>query len=123
MEFDPTKAIWVQLVTEFSRRIATGDWAAGDRVAPVRELAAEFGVNPNTVQKSLTELDRLGLSTADRTAGRYVTTDTRLVRETRLALAAEAADTFLVAAEGLGLTASDAMDLVQQRWDAHREEN
>ena len=42
-------------------RILSGQWAAGERIPAVRELAVEFGVNPNTMQRSLSELERDGL--------------------------------------------------------------
>ena len=73
MEFDATRPIWLQLVAEFSRRIAVGLWPPGHRIPGVRDLAAELNVNPNTVQRSLAELERQSLCYTDRTAGRYVT--------------------------------------------------
>ncbi|HIW66539.1 MAG TPA: GntR family transcriptional regulator, partial [Candidatus Dietzia merdigallinarum] len=48
MQFDNSSPIWTQLVAEFSRRIVTGDWAPGEKMPGVRELAADLGVNPNT---------------------------------------------------------------------------
>mgnify|MGYP001578707251 CR=1 FL=1 len=66
MEFDPGQPIWLQLVREFTRRIATGAWPAGERVPSVRDLASELGVNPNTVQRALAELERTRLAVAER---------------------------------------------------------
>lgn len=43
MDFDPGQPIWLQLVREFTRRIATGAWPAGERVPSVRDLAGELG--------------------------------------------------------------------------------
>lgn len=123
MEFDATKAIWSQLVTEFSRRIATGEWAAGARIDSVRELAADLGVNPNTVQRALGELDRLGLTAPERTAGRFVTTDVAQIRSTRLALAASGADEFIEHMRGLGLTEPEALDLLSSRWETIAKEH
>ena len=121
MEFDATKAIWVQMVTEFSRRIATGEWVPGARIDSVRELAAELGVNPNTVQRALGELDRLGLTVAERTAGRFVTTDESLVHSTRLTLATTSVDDFVTQMRGLGVTEPEAIDLLVERWATPRE--
>ena len=55
MQFDSAQPIWLQLVDEFSRRIAAGEWRAGARISPVRELASELTVNPNTVQRAFAE--------------------------------------------------------------------
>ncbi|WP_309127191.1 GntR family transcriptional regulator [Microbacterium sp.] len=119
MRIDDSRPIWAQLVDEFRRRIAAGEWTPGSKVSSVRELALEMGVNPNTVQKALGEVDRLGLTTTERTAGRFVTEDERAVARDRAVLAESTADGFVVAAAGLGMTLAEAHDLLAQRWDAH----
>ena len=116
MNFDPGQPIWLQLVREFTRRIATGEWRAGQRVPSVRDLAAELGVNPNTVQRALAELERTRLAVAERTAGRFVTTDAGLIAEAQFGLAQAAADSYIAAARGLRLGQAAALDLLTQRW-------
>ena len=116
MRFDPGQPIWLQLVREFTRRIATGTWPAGERVPSVRDLAAELGVNPNTVQRALAELERARLAVAERTAGRFVTTDTVLIAEAQLSSAQNAVDVFIAAARGLQLRPEAALNLVAERW-------
>ncbi|MGC4151907.1 MAG: GntR family transcriptional regulator [Propionicimonas sp.] len=116
MNFDPGQPIWLQLVREFTRRIATGEWRAGQRVPSVRDLAAELGVNPNTVQRALAELERTRLAVAERTAGRFVTTDARLITDAQLGLAQAATDAYIAAAHGLRLDLDAAVDLVARRW-------
>ncbi len=118
MDFDTSTPIWLQLVAEFTRRIATGAWPPGGKVPSVRELAAECGVNPNTVQRALAELERDHLAVAERTAGRFVTTDTDRVQTARLSLAAAAADAFVATARGLHLSPDAARTLLTDRWDA-----
>ncbi|MDO5627032.1 MAG: GntR family transcriptional regulator [Mobilicoccus sp.] len=119
MEFDPSRPIWHQLVQEFSRRIVTGEWASGARIGGVRELAGDLGVNPNTVQRALSELERDGLCRSERTAGRFVTDDETRVRALRRTLAADAADEFITRAKGFGIPRSDATALVTERWADH----
>ncbi len=116
MDFDPGQPIWLQLVREFTRRIATGAWPAGERVPSVRDLAGELGVNPNTVQRALAELERTRLAVAERTAGRFVTTNAELITQAQLGLARAAADTFIAAAHGLQLLPEAALNLVAERW-------
>ncbi|MGC3955746.1 MAG: GntR family transcriptional regulator [Propionicimonas sp.] len=101
---------------EFTRRIATGEWTAGQRMPSVRDLAAELGVNPNTVQRALAELERKRLAVAERTAGRFVTTDAALIAEAQFGLAQAAADTYIAAARGLRLDQEAALELLAQRW-------
>lgn len=117
MQIDDARPIWAQLVDEFRRRIATGEWSTGDKVPSVRELALELGVNPNTVQKALGEVDRLGLTTTERTAGRFVTPDETAVADARSALAAATAESFVTAATGLGMSLAEAHELLAQRWE------
>lgn len=116
MEFDPGQPIWLQLVREFTRRIATGAWPAGERVPSVRDLGGELGVNPNTVQRALAELERTRLAVAERTSGRFVTTDSDLIAQAQLGLAQAAADAFIAAAHGLQLRQEAALSLVAERW-------
>ena len=116
MEFDTGSPIWAQLVTEFSRRIVTEEWSAGDRIPGVRELASGLGVNPNTVQRALAELERRGLCRSERTAGRFVTTDGPTIDDLRAELAREAADDFVRRARGLGMGPARARQLIEERW-------
>ena len=119
MQFDTASPIWVQLVAEFSRRIVVGEWAPGDRVAGVRELAVDLGVNPNTVQRALAELERQGLARSERTAGRFVTADEDRINALRSELAREAADDFVSRARGFGMQRDQARALIDERWDHH----
>lgn len=116
VKLDPTQPIWLQLVREFARRIATGDWPAGSRIPSVRELASELGINPNTVQRALAELERDGLAYSERTSGRFVTTDEERAHSVRMSLAETAADAFVQRARGLGLTSTQAQSLIGARW-------
>ncbi|MFK4762308.1 GntR family transcriptional regulator [Microbacterium sp. ZW T5_45] len=119
MQIDDSRPIWAQLVDEFRRRIVAGEWPAGARVPSVRELALDLGVNPNTVQKALGEIDRLGLTATERTAGRFVTADDGTVAGGRAALAESAADRFAAEAHGIGMTLVEATELLSTRWATH----
>lgn len=119
MQIDDSRPIWAQLVDEFRRRIAAGEWATGVKVPSVRELALELGVNPNTVQKALGEVDRLGLTTTERTAGRFVTSDQASVSDARTELAAATADSFVHSVTGLGMGLREATGLLSSRWAVH----
>ena len=116
MQIDDSRPIWAQLVDEFRRRIVGGEWPISARVPSVRDLAIDLGVNPNTVQKALTEVDRLGLTTTERTAGRFVTSDESAVSDGRAALAAATADGFAQAAQGIGMSLEEAQRLLAERW-------
>lgn len=119
MQFDTASPIWTQLVAEFARRIVVGEWAAGERLPGVRDLATDLGVNPNTAQRALAELERQGLCHSERTAGRYVTDNTERIDTLRSDLAQSAADEFVSRARGFRLTTNQAQELIAMRWGSH----
>lgn len=121
MHFDTSSPIWTQLVEEFSRRVVTGEWAAGAKMPGVRELAAGLGVNPNTAQRALAELERLELCRSERATGRFVTEDASRIDEVRADLASGAADEFVRRVRGLNMARPQAKALLDQRWDSHDE--
>ena len=67
--------IYSQLVERIKLGIVSGSFRPGERLPSVRDMAAEAGVNPNTMQRALQELERDGMVYAQRTAGRFVTED------------------------------------------------
>ncbi len=71
-KFHSDSPIYVQIMEELKLMIARGILKPGDRVAPVRELALSAGVNPNTMQKALSELAREGYFYSESTSGRFV---------------------------------------------------
>lgn len=123
MEFDTSSPIWGQLVTEFSRRVVVGEWELGSRIPGVRDLAGGLGVNPNTVQRALSELERQGLCRSERTAGRFVTTDEDRVDSLRAELAQGAADDFIRRAHGLRMPQAQARRLIDERWHSHEHDD
>lgn len=117
MAIEGSGPVWVQLVTAFRARIASGIWSPSAQIPSVRELALSEGVNPNTVQRALGELDREGLTLTERAHGRFVTDDIALIADVRRELAAEATRTHVSALRALGLTRADARTLLDHHWN------
>ena len=86
--------IYMQIMNRVRGAVASGELAPGERVASVREMAADFEVNPNTMQRALNELEREGLLVSERTAGRFVTMDRKLIAQLKREAAEDAADAF-----------------------------
>lgn len=82
--------------------MATGRYAPGERMPGVREMAAEAGVNPNTMQRALTELESRGLLFTQRTSGRFVTQDAEQLAQLRGRLALGLARDYVRGMRGLG---------------------
>lgn len=108
------RQIWLQLVDVLKFRIVSGQYPAGVKLPPVRELAAEAGVNPNTMQRALSFLEDSGLVSALRNTGRYVTQDEALIAGTRRTLAEAELQTFLERMRQLGYRPEEIQDFLQK---------
>ena len=93
--FSGDKPIYTQLVERLQLRIVTGEYPPGTRLSSVRDLAAEAAVNPNTMQRALSELENMGLVYTQRTAGRFVTEDGEKIAALREQLGREKVRRFL----------------------------
>ena len=112
--YDANVPIYLQLIEKIQRTIVRGEWPAGERIPPVRELALSFGVNPNTMQRALAEMERKGLLYSERTSGRFVTKDQEQILRLRDNLAKEILEDFLLRMEGLGYTREAVLLLLQK---------
>ena len=110
--FDSDQPIYTQLVDRIKFAIVSGELKPGDRMSAVRELALEAGVNPNTMQRALQQLEREGLVFAQRSAGRFVTEDTDVIGRVRSALAAQQVKRFRDAMQALGCTEEEMKTLL-----------
>ena len=114
-KFRSDQPIYTQLTARLSEAIASGEYAAGERLPSVRDMAMDAGVNPNTVQRALAELERDGLVYAQRTNGRFVTEDEEKIRATRLRMADERLEAFLSDMRKLGCTREEILALLEER--------
>lgn len=71
-QFTNDKPIYLQLMDAFKAAIVSGELKPGDRLDSVRDLAVQAKVNPNTMQKALSELEREGFIRTERTSGRFI---------------------------------------------------
>jgi DNA-binding transcriptional regulator YhcF (GntR family) len=88
-DFADGTPIWRQIVVRIKSAVAGGRLAPGEKIASVRDLAMEAGVNPNTMQRALAQLEQEGILRTERTNGRYVTEDTKVLDALRNQLAHE----------------------------------
>ncbi|MDO5804837.1 MAG: GntR family transcriptional regulator [Eubacteriales bacterium] len=108
------RPIYVQLMETITAAIASGTLAAGSRLPSVREMAAQAGVNPNTMQRALAELERNGLLYSQRTAGRFVTDQSDRITQKRKELAMQQICIFLSSMKEMGYTSEQTLNLIQQ---------
>ena len=87
--FDNTKPIYLQIMEKIKLQIVSHELEPNQQLPTVRELASEVGVNPNTIQRALSDLEREGLVHSKRTIGRFVTENRDLIVQTRKQLSEE----------------------------------
>lgn len=109
--------IYVQIMNKIREAIVSGELKSGDRVPSVRELAQDFEVNPNTMQRALTELEREGLLISERTSGRFVTKEIKIIEETKIQMAQKAADDFCREMAALGFDEGEMIDFFRRRYE------
>ena len=116
MEWNITsgRPVYVQLVEQLELALVNGVFPPGGKVPAVRELAADAGVNPNTMQRALQELESRGLLQAQRTAGLTVTADAEVLQQLRRKRAAALAAEFLRQMQALGLNRAETEELLRQ---------
>ncbi len=111
--FDNNMPIYSQIIEQIKLFISSGDIGAGERLPSVRELATDAGVNPNTMQRALSELEGTGLIFSDKTRGRFVTEDAELIARARKELAQKSISGFLNFMHSLGCTKEEIFSLIK----------
>lgn len=112
--------IYSQLVSQMTQAILSGEFAPGTRLPAVRELAAQAGVNPNTMQRAMAELEQGGLIFSQRTSGRFVTDDEAVIGEARRRLARRQVEDFWCAMARLGYDRAQTLQLLTEQEEKRR---
>ncbi|HHW48661.1 MAG TPA: GntR family transcriptional regulator [Clostridiaceae bacterium] len=120
-DYSANVPIYLQIINEIKLKIASGEWKTGQRILPVRELAMQFTVNPNTMQRALAELEREGLIYTERTTGKFVTSDDILVSNVRDMLAREYMQSFFSSMQKLGYNMGQTMKIIEDYVTKYKE--
>ena len=122
-EFDNKQPIYQQIIDRIMLEIAKGELAPGSKVSPVREFAADFKVNPNTMQKALSKLEEMGYMYTERTSGRYVTQDATLIESLKASLPTEITAKYVREMEDHGISSETipayVAEYISKRKDAN----
>lgn len=111
--FDNSIPIYTQIVQEMKRRMIRKELSPGDKLQSVRDLAKEAGVNPNTMQKALVELESEGLLETERTSGRFVTNNSALLKNLRDIYLAQQLQPFLNEIYALGISKEELITRIE----------
>lgn len=113
--FDNNTPIYIQLVEQLRIHIISGRLSAGERLPSVRDLALQLKVNPNTLQKALSELEEAGLIFTERTNGKFVTEDLTLIEKERQEYANALSEKFVLNMQNIGFSKSEAIKYLEGR--------
>ena len=113
-QFDTNSPIYLQIVESFKSSILSGELAPNSKVLPVRDLALEAGVNPNTMQKALAELERLELVRTERTSGRFITDNNDQIEKMRKDVADAEIKSFIQRIEKLGYDKNSLLGIIEK---------
>ena len=113
--------IYSQIIDELTMRISSGAYKPGEKLPSVRDLAMDAGVNPNTMQRALSELERRGLVYTERTSGRFVTKEEEVLKGLREDLAVRCIMELDEKLEKIGMTHDELVDTVSKWLDARKE--
>ncbi|WP_458861779.1 GntR family transcriptional regulator [Acidaminobacterium chupaoyuni] len=110
-QLDDNRPIYAQLIEHLQFQILSGDYPPGGKLPSVRELASEASVNPNTMQKALSELETQGLLCTQRTVGRSVTEDAEAIAQMRRALMEKTIQEFLENMGRIGCSPNETLKM------------
>ena len=111
--------IFTQIAANVRRMLARGDLAPGQKLTSARELAAELGVNPNTVVHAFAELERMAVIETKRGLGTFVRDDAPVVSLKRDMLESAVA-AFVSEVVTLGVTKREALAALEEVWNARK---
>ncbi|WP_027627770.1 GntR family transcriptional regulator [Ruminiclostridium cellobioparum] len=114
-DYSSNVPIYLQIMNDVKLRIVSGVWEPGQRLQSVRDLAVEFSVNPNTMQRALSELERDGLLYTERTSGRYVSQDQQKISKARSGMAEEYTESYYNAMQKLGYKNEEIIKIVSNK--------
>lgn len=112
--FDNDRPIYIQLVEQLKIAIVSGQFSSGEKIPSVRDFASSAGVNPNTMQKALSDLESLKLVYTERTSGKFVTKDKKIIEKLKTELAKQKISSFLQDMEKLGFSKKEINQYLQK---------
>jgi len=113
-ELNTDKPVYLQLVEQIQAGIISGKYKPGDKLPSVRDLATQATVNPNTMQRAMTELERDGLVYSNRTIGRFITSDEDLIAQLKKRYITQLVQEFLDKMKLLNIELNEIISYINQ---------
>lgn len=117
-ELTNDRPLYIQLIEQLKLLILSGEYEPGQQFPTVRDLALNANVNPNTMQRALSELERDGLLINGRTTGRKITSDASMIQSMREELAVSKLRQLKTELNRLGLSSKEQLELINIQWNS-----
>lgn len=114
LTFDNNIPIYIQLLEYMKIYLIAGVFKCGEKIPSVRELSTTFKVNPNTMQKALSELESQNLIYTERTNGKYVTKDKKQIEKLKDEYALTLANSYFEGMKRIGLGKADSINYLER---------
>ena len=112
--FDKHTPVYIQIADKICTQIITGEYAPEAQIPSVRQLAFVAAVNPNTVQRALTELENEGIIYSKGTLGRFVTSNKALIEQARHRAAKQLVSNFVNQAKLLNISKEEIIKMIEE---------
>lgn len=117
VEFDNDRPIYIQLVEQLKKMIISSEYYPGSKLPSIRDISSQFKINPNTVQKALQELENDKLIYTERTNGKYVTKDTKLINKIKENIALESTKKYINDMKQIGMNKKEIITFIDREDD------
>ena len=115
MDFNKNIPIYIQIEDQIKLNIITNKYKPGEKIKSVREFALELKINPNTINRALLELEDQGLIITQRTSGKYITDNKRLIEKEKSKLINRKIDEFMDYMRELNMDKNKFLEIINEK--------
>ena len=112
--FNDKFPIYIQIIEDIKAQLISEKLKPNDQVESVRNLALFYGVNPNTIQKALSELEKEGLMKSESTSGRFISVTKEKIEEIKTSIAKEKINKFIFEMNSLGFSKNKVISILME---------
>lgn len=113
-KFAPDRPVYIQISDRIKQSILSGEYAPGEQIPTVRQIALDAAVNPNTVQRAFSDLENEGLIIPHGTLGRFVTDDTEKINNCRIEYAKNTVKIFINEMNKLSISDNEISEMIKE---------
>ncbi len=114
--FSSDRPVYIQVAERIRRSVILGEFAPGEQIPGVRQLAMAAAVNPNTVQHAFAELEDEGLLESRGTLGRFVTEDLEAIENCKKKQTQDLVHDFVLKSKELSISEETLITMIKEEY-------